>query len=75
MSLAGLQSVINTQVVDVLGYLLPPWPYRFRRAFAAFPKVSSPASRKKERVHPLMNFALTSEYVADPVPLTGFRRT
>jgi len=69
MSFVVLQSFMNTLVVDVFGYLLPPCTRCFQQYFAAFPKASSPASRKKEQVHPLMHFSITSEFVADPVPL------
>jgi len=68
MVFAVLQSVMNTLVVDVSGYLLPPWPHCFQPTCAVFPKMPSPAFAKK-RVHPLMSFALPSEFVADPVPL------
>jgi hypothetical protein len=67
MTFAALQSVMNTPVVNTLGCLHPPWSHCFQLTCAVFPKVSSPAFAKKQ-VHPLRSLALSSEYVADPVP-------
>jgi hypothetical protein len=52
-----------------LGYLLPPRPELFGSTHAVFPLAASP-NLVKDWVHPLVRFASTSEFVADPVPLS-----
>jgi len=46
MPFAALQSLMSTLVVDLLGYLRPPWPCCFQPTFAGFPEVPAPASKR-----------------------------
>jgi hypothetical protein len=52
-----------------LGYLLPPRPEPFSSTLVVFPLAASP-NLVKDWVHPLVRFTSTSEFVADPVPLS-----
>jgi len=59
--LAALQSVIDAEVASTSGYSLPPGTRRFRR-LGGFSPAASPAPLR-DRVHPLMSFTPSSEYV------------
>jgi hypothetical protein len=61
MRLVALQSVMNIEVVGVLGYLLPPGTHCFQQ-FGGLPSVPSPVPLRV-RVHPLVSFASPSEYI------------
>jgi hypothetical protein len=61
MRLVALQSVVNTEVVSVMGYLLPPLAHRFRQP-DGFPSMPSPVLLR-DQVHPLMSYTSPSEYV------------
>jgi hypothetical protein len=61
MRLAALQSVMNTEVASVLGYSLPPGTRCFQR-LGGFSPVASPGLLRS-RVHPLVSFTPSSEYV------------
>jgi len=61
MRLVALQSVMNIEVVDVLGCLLPPRTCCFQQ-FGGLPSVPSPVPLRV-RVHPLVSYTSPTEYV------------
>jgi len=61
MRLVALQSVMNIEVVGLLGYLLPPRACCFQQ-HSGLPPTPSPVPLRV-RVHPLVSFASPSEYI------------
>jgi hypothetical protein len=61
MRFGALQSIIDIEVDGILGYRLPQRTHCFQR-LGGFPSMLSPAPLQ-DRVHPLVSFASSSEYV------------
>jgi hypothetical protein len=68
VSFSALQSIICIEVSRLIGYLLPASASLFPASPRGLPDDAVPRASLKERVHPLLSLASTSESVADPVP-------
>jgi hypothetical protein len=63
VELAALQSIIDAEVLGLLGYLVPPGARCFQTARWSSLN-AGPRSHLKDRVHPLLSCASPSEYIA-----------